>query len=129
MLFFKSLLTNFLAVFFVNYLLPNIEIRSITKLPHIRGDLIFPFALALINSLIYPLLRLFSERISLFKIAIISFIVTLSAYLSLHFLPAGITLTRIDSYVWSVLIVWAISFLTSYLERKKYSKQEKKEEE
>ena len=56
MTYFKSLLFNFLAVFFANHIIPDVQIDYYTKLPKIEGDLTFSFFLGLINSLIFPLM-------------------------------------------------------------------------
>lgn len=120
MTYFKSLFINFLVVFFVNHVIPGVEIAYYTKLPHIGGELIFAFSLGFINSLIFPVLRLFQFSPSHFKIGLISFIVSFGAYSIVNLLPVGIRVSTAGAYIWSSLVVWFASYLTNHLEFKKY---------
>ena len=120
MTYFKSLLFNFLCVFFVDHIIPGIQIAYYSKLPEIKGDLIFSFALGFINSLIFPALRYLKLKPSHFEIGLISFIISFVAYSIVNLLPVGIKVTTASSFVWASLIVWFGSYLTNHLEFKKY---------
>ena len=128
MTYFKSLLFNFLAVFFVNHILPGIQIDYYTKLPKIEGDLIFSFALGFLLSLIFPILRFFKLSPSHFKIGLISFFVSFGGYSLVNILPVGIHLTSASGYLWGSLIVWFSGYLTNHLEFRKYLLEQKIEE-
>jgi len=135
MTWFKSLFLNFLTVFFVDHIIPGIEITYYTKLPHIGGEIIWAAALGLVNSLIFPVLRFLHPKPSHFKIGLISFIISFGAYSIVNLIPAvGIKVTRAEAFAYSGLIVWAVSYLTNHLEFKTYlykkeQELQKKEEE
>ena len=120
MTYFKSLFINFLTVFFVNHVIPGVEIAYYTKLPHVGGEIIFAAALGFINSLIFPVLRIFQFSPSHFKIVLVSFIVSFGAYSIVNLLPVGVKITTAGAFIWSGLIVWFISYLTNHLEFKQY---------
>jgi len=130
MTYFKSLVINFLTVFFVNHVIPNIEIDYYSKLPHIGGDLIFAFLVGFLNSLIYPVIVFFKVKSSHLKVGLSSFIISFAAYSIVNILPVGIKVTAAGAYIWASLIVWFISYLTNHLEIKHYlEKKDKKNEE
>ncbi|NGX62762.1 MAG: hypothetical protein KR126chlam6_00162 [Candidatus Anoxychlamydiales bacterium] len=130
MTYFKSLVINFLTVFFVNHVIPNVEIDYYSKLPHIGGDLIFAFSVGFLNSLIYPAIILFKIKPSHLKVGLASFIISFAAYSIVNILPVGVKITTAGAYIWTALIVWFISYLTNHLELRRYLKeQEKKNEE
>lgn len=129
MTYFKSLFFNFLIVFFVNHILPGIEIDYYTKLPQIQGDLIYAFSLGFINSLIYPILKIFVKNPSYFKIGLVSFIINFGAYSIVNLLPLGIRVTTPGAYIWSGLVVWFGSYLTNHLELRHYQRVKELEEE
>ncbi len=110
-------------VFFVNHVIPNIEIYYYSKLPHIGGDLIFAFLVGLLNSLIYPIIVIFKIKPSHFKIALSSFIISFAAYSIVNILPVGVKITAVKAYIWASLIVWFISYLINHLELKRYMKE------
>jgi uncharacterized membrane protein YvlD (DUF360 family) len=127
MTYFKSLLTNFLTVFFVNHIIPGVSIAYYSKLPHIGGDIVFSFCLGFVSSLIFPIMRFLSEKPTHFKIGIYSFTITILAYSIVNILPVGIQIVSAGGYIWSVLIVWFVSYLTNHLEFREYLR--KKDEE
>ncbi len=136
MTYFKSLLINFLTVFFVDHVVPGIEIDYYTKLPDIGGDLIFSFCLGLINSLIFPAIVLLRIKPTHFKIGVSSFFITVASYSIVNVLPVGVHVTTAGSYIWGSLIVWFMSYFTNHMEARKYlhnkelkEKEKEKEEE
>ena len=112
----KSLFFNFLTVFFANHILPGIEVVSQTKLPHLGGDLPFAMFLGLLNSLIYPVLRLMDQRSNVLRIGMIALVMNFSAYALLKILPIGIHVSSVEGYLLASLIVSGASFLTNFLE-------------
>ncbi|HRW58282.1 MAG TPA: phage holin family protein [Chlamydiales bacterium] len=123
MSYFKSLLFNFLCVFFVNHVVPGVEIAYYTKIPNIKGEMIFAFSLGFLNSLIFPLMKLFRLKLSHFKIGMISFLLSFGAYSIINILPLGVKITTPGAFVWSGLIVWFGSYLTNHLEYRDYLKK------
>ncbi len=119
MAYLKSLLFNFLIVFFADYLLPGIEVTMPTKLPHIGGDLIFAVILGGLNSLIYPALKVFSKKSStVFHIAIIASILNFGAYALLKLLPIAIHISSIEGYLLPAIAVTIVSFIVNFFEMK-----------
>ena len=100
MSYFKSLLLNFLAVFFANHVIPGLEVAYYTKLPHIEGDLIFSFALGFLNSLVFPVMRIFKIKLSHFKIGLITFFISFGAYSIVNLLPLGIKVKSPSGFIW-----------------------------
>ena len=123
----KSLFFNFLAVFFANHIFSGIQVINQTKLPHIGGDLIFAGVLGLLNSLIFPILRMVDRRISVladfFDFLII---VNFSAYAILKFISSiGIEVLSLEGYMVASGVVSLGSFLTNYLEMKHFEHRHK----
>lgn len=116
MTYLKSLFFNFLVTFFANHILPGIEVMKPTKLPHIGADLAFAIALGLLNSLIYPVLKLINRRATLGRISLIAFVLTFLSYGILKFAPIGITIMSLEGYLIASAIVTLGSILTNYLE-------------
>jgi len=115
----KSLIINFLVIFFSNHIIPGIEVADYTKIPHIGGDLIFPFVLGLLNSLIFPILKVINQHMSAMKIALISLILNFAAYGIVKLLPIGILVTSVEGYIFASAAVTIGSFLTNYFEMKR----------
>lgn len=122
MTYLKSLLINFLTVFFVDHLVPGIDIPYYTKLPHVEGGLIFAAAVGFVNSLIFPMMRLFRASPSHVKIGLTSFIISFAAYSIVNLLPLEIKVTTIKAYFWCGAIVWLMSYFTNHLEYSHYLK-------
>ena len=117
MYYLKTLFLNFFIVFFANYVLPGIEVMNHTKLPHIGGDVILAFVLGLINSLIYPILRMI-HQVSVSKILGLAIVINFVAYAIIKFVPTGIQLVSIQGYLLASIVVAAGSFFTNFLEMK-----------
>ena len=118
MTYLKSLFFNFLIVFFANHIIPGIEPGE-RKLPHVGPDLMFAVALGLLNSLIYPILKIVQHhRVTLSKIALIAVVVNFVAYTLLKFAPLGIHVSSIEGFLIAAILVSLGSILTNYLEYK-----------
>jgi uncharacterized membrane protein YvlD (DUF360 family) len=117
MMYYINLLSyNFLGVFFANYVMPGIEIAHQTKLPHIGGGLIFALVVGLINSMIYPVLKVLNQPISLGKIAAIAVAVSFTSYAILKFINVGVEVKSVEGFLFASITVAAVSFLTNYIE-------------
>jgi uncharacterized membrane protein YvlD (DUF360 family) len=113
----KSLLFNFLIVFFSNHLIPGIDVVVQKKLPHLGGDLLFAVGLGLLNSLIYPMLKVLNRKSSMTAhIAIFSITLNFGAYALLKLLPFGIQISSLEGYLFPALAVTIVSFLTNLFE-------------
>jgi uncharacterized membrane protein YvlD (DUF360 family) len=85
-----------------------------TKIPHLGGDLIFAVALGLLNSLIFPLLKMMDGSVGLVRISIIALVLNFAAYALLKLLPLGIFITNVEGYLSASLVVSIGSVLLSY---------------
>ena len=75
----KSLVINFLVIFFSDHILPGIQVIDQTKLPHIGGDMILAVGLGFLNSLIYPVMKGLHKDPSSIKIAFSALILNFAA--------------------------------------------------
>lgn len=114
----KSLSFNFLTVFFADHILPGVIVTDLTRLPHIGGDLIFAFVLGLLNSLIFPLLKLFRQEATPLRLALISIILNFAAFAIIKMIPIGIEVLSVEGYVLVSAVVTLGSFFTNYFEMK-----------
>lgn len=128
MSYFKSLLFNFLAVFFVNHVVPGIEIGYYSKLPEVKGDFIFSVAVGFLLSMVFPVLRILPIKTSHFKIGLITFFISFGAYSIVNVLPLDIKIVEKGAFVWCGLIVWFCGYLTNHLEYRQYLKEIDKKE-
>lgn len=118
--FLKSFSINFLVIFFADHILPGIEVTH-TKLPNIGGDFILAVTLGLLNSLIYPVLKMIKSQASALKIALIALILNFAAYGIAKLLPIGVGLSSIEGYILVSAIVSISGFATNYFEMKRQS--------
>ncbi len=118
MRFVKNVVICFLIVFFVNYLLPGIDVVNQTKIPHIRGDIIFSVSLGLLNALVIPLLSLFDGYLTKPRVAIATLILNFAAYAFLKLLPLGVFVTTAQGYITSALVTSVACFILHYMEMK-----------
>lgn len=124
MVYLKSLVINFLIIFFANYILPGINVVNQTKLPHIGGDLIFACFLGILNMLIYPILKIVLREVNAIKIGIVALILNFVVYAIVKIVPPiGIKITSIQGYVVVALVVTVGSFLTNFYEMKRSKPQ------
>lgn len=117
MTYIKCLFLNFLIVFFVNHVLPGIEPGE-HKLPHIGPDLIFAFVLGVLNSLIYPVLKVIPPGPTISKIVVGAIVLNLVAYAIMKFVSLGIQITGIESFLIAAGVVSFGSIVTNFMEMK-----------
>ena len=122
----RSLLLNFLAVFFVDRIIPGIEVSFFENVPNIGADIVFSAVVGFLNSLIFPLLLLLELNPTTTKIGVISFIISYAAFISIAFFNWGITSTSILGIIGGGFLVWMMSFFTNYLELKHAHRIDKK---
>jgi len=112
----KSLFFCFLIVFFANHILPGIEVSRVSKLPHFKADLLFPLCLGLVNSLIYPILKFFNQRVAWFHMAALALVLNFVVYAILKIFPIGIEIVTLEGYLSVSIVVSIGSFIMNYLE-------------
>ena len=119
----KHFFVLFLTIFFANYLLPGVDAVSRTKLPFIGGDLLFAIGLALLNAVVYPIVKLIEPNHSLSRLAAASFVLNFVSYALVKFIPVGIQISTVEGYLFVSVVVSGGGFLTNYLEMKQQSPQ------
>jgi uncharacterized membrane protein YvlD (DUF360 family) len=120
----KSLFLNFLVVFFANHLLPGIMVAAEKKLPHIGGDLLFATALGILNSLIYPFLRLLNRNSSQFiQLALFTIVVNFVAYALLFIVPLDLKISSMEGYFLPAGVVTIASFIINFFAMKSHQKK------
>jgi uncharacterized membrane protein YvlD (DUF360 family) len=105
-------------VFFANHILPGIHVSDLTKIPHLGADLLFSVGLGLVNSLIYPILRIFNQNVSCIRIAALVIILNFIVYASLKLVSIGIQIVTLEGYLLVSVTVSLGSFILNYLEMK-----------
>jgi putative membrane protein len=118
MTYLRSLFLNFLAVFFINNVMGGIEITFFENVPNIGFDLLFSIVLGLINSLIFPMFFLFEIKVTIIRLAIISFFISFLAYTILAIFPLGIKIIALYAWFFCSFFIFLVSFLSNYLEYK-----------
>ncbi len=114
-------LVNFLVIFFANHVIPGIVVKGPHKLPHIGGEIPFALVLALLNSLIYPVLRLVDKGALLTKTILATIILNFSAYALIRLIPIDLRVESIEGYFIASTIVTVGSILAHIREIKKTS--------
>jgi len=120
MYYLKTLVINFLIIFFADHILPGLQVIDQTRLPHIGGDLIFAAALGFLNSLIYPVLKMLKHDVSTLKIALAALILNFASYGIVKLLPLGIDVMSIEGYLLVSIVVALGCFLTNFFEMKRH---------
>ena len=118
MTYIRSFFLNFLIVFFVNRVIPGMEISSFEDTPNIGADFLFSFIVGFLNASIFHAFLVFNLKPSVKAIGIVSFIVTFSSFAIIAGISYGIRITTFGAYFFSSLIVWCVAFLSNVLEMK-----------
>lgn len=105
MVYLRSFMYCFFIVFFVNYLIPGVDVVSLTKLPYFKTDVIFPLSLAFLNFGIPTAFRLFGKPLGRIKLGMILFLVNIAAYTLLKVSSLGVYITTIEGYFISIALV------------------------
>lgn len=116
----KYFLAGFFIVFFVDYLFPGIDVVNQSKIPHIGGDFFFALILGLLNSMVYPILRIIDRNSSIIRVSIVVFILNFLGYALLKLLPFGVYITSVEGYFAASLAVSLGSILLAYAQFRHY---------
>ena len=118
MTYLRSLFINFLIVFFVNHVIPGIDIGSFEHVPNIGMDIFFAAIVGFLNSFIYPALILFDIKPTIGKIAICAFVISFGAFISIGIFNLGVRATSVSAVIIGGLLVFLVSFFTNFMETK-----------
>ncbi len=112
----RSLFLNFLAVFFVDRIIPGIEIEYFEQIPNIGADILFSIVVGFLNASIFPFFSLFEMKASKVKLALITLVVSYGAYAIITLIPFGIRAVNFTGFFLGGTLVWAMAFFSNYLE-------------
>ena len=121
----RSLFFNFLAVFFVDRVSPGVQIAYFEQVPDIGADILFSALVGFFNASILPVLMILELKPNDLKLAILTFIVSYTAFIVISFAPFGIQVTSPLGVFIGGTIVWAAAFFTNHLELRHYSRMNK----
>lgn len=116
----RSFFLNFLIVFFVDRVAPGVEILSYEQVPNIGADILFSLIVGFLNASIFFFLVILELNITNFKLAIFGFVISFGAFFTIAIVPFGVQVVNPWGSILGGGIVWAVSFLTNYLEWKHY---------
>lgn len=116
MTYLRSLFFNFLVVFFVDRVVPGIQIASFEGVPDIGADLLFSIILGFLNASIFPFLALMEAEVTRLKLAIISGIISFGAFGIIAIIPFGIQVQNPLGFFLGGSIVCLAAYISNYLE-------------
>ncbi|NGX56005.1 MAG: hypothetical protein K1060chlam5_00239 [Candidatus Anoxychlamydiales bacterium] len=117
MTYLRSFFLNILIVFFVLRIMPGIQIEFFENVPNIGIDIFFSLILGFLNSIIAPFLIALETKITNFKIAVLSTVITFLSFLIIAIFKIGIDINFLG-FILSVIFVSLMSFFANYLELK-----------
>lgn len=118
----RSFFLNFLIVFFVDRVMPGVEINSYENVPNIGADILFSLIVGFLNSSIFFFLVILELSITRLKMAVFGFVISFGAFLIISILPFGVQVVNAWGVILGGGLVWFVSYLTNYLEYKHYKK-------
>ncbi len=118
----RSFFLNFLIVFFVDRVMPGVEITSYENVPNIGADILFSLIVGFLNASIFFFLVILEIKITRLNMALIGFVISFGAFLIIAVVPFGVRIVNPWGVILGGGLVWFVSFLTNYLEYKHYKK-------
>ena len=112
----RSLLFNFLVVFFVNRVAPGLSIAYYQNVPDIGDDLLFSAVVGFFNASVFPLLAVLEWHPTNLKIALGTFVISYGAFLLIYAIPFGVSVTSPLGVFSGGSLVWIAAFITNHLE-------------
>lgn len=118
----RALFFNFLIVFFVNRVVPGIQIENFEEVPNIGADILFALIVGFFNASIFFFLALLELKITLARLLWISACISFCAFSLIAFVPFGVRVVDFAGWLLGGGIVWICAAFTNYLEWKHYAK-------
>ncbi len=118
----RSLFLNFLVVFFIDRVSPGIEITNFENIPNIGADILFSLILGFLNASIFFFLALLEAKITDFKLALMSFVVTFGGFITIAIVPFGVRVVNPLGVIVGGGVVWLVAVIANHLEWKHYEK-------
>jgi hypothetical protein len=91
-------------------------------LPHIHGDFWFAIGVGLLNSLIFPVMKILDQPATMSRIAIAALGISFVSYTIMKFAPLGVEIKNIQGYFIAMAVVAVGGFAMSFYEMKRSSK-------
>lgn len=114
----RSLVLNFLVVFFVNRAIPGIEVGTFENVANVGADLLFSIILAFLNASVFPALVIFDLKPTLLKMVIVCFVITFVSFGIIGIAHWGVRVMTFGGYLFGSIIVWLVAIFSNYLEFK-----------
>lgn len=118
MTYLRSLFLNFLIVFFVDRMIPGVEITNYEDVPNIAADIFFSLVVGFLNASVYPGLTLFDLKPTAIKLALVTFVISFGAFALIAVMDFGVQVISYTGFFLGGIIVWAVAFFSNYLEEK-----------
>ncbi len=117
----RSLLLNFLVVFFVDRIAPGVEISYYEQVPDIGADILFSALVGFLNASVFPFLAILELNPSNLKIGIGTFVISFGAFILIAVIPFGVSVINPLGVIFGGGFVWVVAFITNHLEFKQDS--------
>lgn len=122
----RSLFFNFLIIFFVNRVVPGIQITYFEQVPNIGADILFAAIVGFLNASVFPFYQILELEISAFKLGLFNFIISLGAFSAISVFPFGVQVMNMLGFFLGSSIVFIVAFFTNYLEWQYEIKQDRR---
>ncbi len=109
-----QILTNGLAIFLADYLVPGFVFEGDILTLAIAG-----LILGLINLLIRPILRLISTPLIVLSLGLFMLVINMALLWLLEYFVPELTITGFWTYLWGSLIISVINMVFGYKKKKK----------
>ncbi|EKE08530.1 MAG: hypothetical protein ACD_17C00118G0006 [uncultured bacterium] len=116
----RSFFLNFLIVFFVDRVAPGVMVMTYEDVPNIGADILFSLIVGFLNASVFFFLAILELKITHFKLAMTTFVVSFGAFLVIAMIPFGVRVVSPWGVVIGGLMVWSVAFLSNHLEWKHY---------
>ena len=118
MTYLRALFLNFLVVFFVDRVMPGVQIGTFEQEPNIGADILFSLILGFLNASVFYFLALLELSITHLRLALITAIISFGGFLTIALVPFGVQVTGFSGFLLGGGLVWVTAYVTSYLEWK-----------
>ncbi len=112
----RSLFLNFLVVFFVDRVVPGVEITNFEEVPNIGADILFSLIVGFLNASVFPFYAILELKLTPLKLGLINFIISYGAFITIAIIPFGVRVVSAWGVVIGGTIVCVTAFFTNYLE-------------
>ncbi len=116
MTYLRAFFLNFLIVFFVDRVMPGVEISNYEAVPNIGADILFSLVLGFLNTSVFFAWALLEAPITHLKLAVPTFIISFGGFLLIAIFPFGVQVVNAGGVIFGGGLVWLVAYLTNYLE-------------